>query len=159
MSTITIILQALFDASMLGVMIFAAISDGKTKKVPWWAIWTSLGISVTHSVFVFGHFGFKEGILHVVTGVLMATIYLIMVLIFKGKGIGGADSKMTSILALYLGLIPTIVMMIVHYLAAIIYKVFMSKVKHKTIKSVRLMIFLGIGFVAAIITNWIILLV
>lgn len=155
MSTITIILQALFDAAMLTVLIFAAISDGKTKKVPWWSIWTSLGIAVVHTVFVFGHFGIKEGFLHLGTGVLMAAIYLIMVIAFKGNGIGGGDSKMTSIVALYLGLWPTVAMMVVHYIAVIIYKTYMSKVKHKTIKSVRLMIFLGIGFLAGIIIEWI----
>lgn len=155
MSLVTMIVQIIFDLAILGIMIFAAISDGKTKQVPWWAMWTTLGIAVLHTVFAFGHYGIKEGFIYIGTGVVMALIYLIMLLIFKGKGIGGADSKMTTFLSLYLGLWPSLIMIIVHYVAAIGYKGYMSLAKHKTIKSVRLMIFLSIGYVVAKIVEWI----
>lgn len=137
-----------FDIVVLAVLIFASIDDIKTRIVRPVFQLIILSIAVLHTIFAFGHYGWRIGITYIATGVLMFLIYIVMLLIFK-TGIGGADTKVTSSLALYLGVWPAIIMVLVHGIAGVGYAGFMEVTKKKHVKSVPLMIFLAIGFVAA----------
>ena len=77
----------------------------------------------------------------------------LMVLIFK-KGIGGADTKVSSMMALYLGLVPSVIMVVGHFVSAIIYVVYEKLKNHKYVASVPLMVFIGIGYLITIIIKW-----
>jgi prepilin signal peptidase PulO-like enzyme (type II secretory pathway) len=86
-------------------------------------------------------------------GALMFVIYITLVLIFK-TGIGGADTKVSSIMALHLGLANGALLVFTHFIAAMIYAAYMSIVKHKRIASVPLMVFIAIGFAITMIIKW-----
>ena len=83
----------------------------------------------------------------------MFAIYITLVLIFK-KGIGGADTKVSSMMAFYLGLWPSVIMVVGHFLSAIIYVVYEKLKNHKHIASVPLMVFIGIGYLVTLIVKW-----
>lgn len=87
------------------------------------------------------------------TGLGLFAIYITFVLLGKG-GIGGADTKISSLMASYLGLTQTVIFMISHCVVALIYTIYRF-VKHKEqIKSVPLMPFLAAGFIIARIIYW-----
>lgn len=149
------IIQAVFDIVMLAVLIFAAIGDVKTRIVsPVYQI-IILGLAVLHTVFEFVFVGKSEGFNCLFSGLAMFALYLIMVTIFPGT-IGGADTKVTSCLTMYLGMWQTVGLMLYHAASALSYTVYMKLAKHKTIVSVPLMLYLAIGFTATKITWWIV---
>ena len=84
----------------------------------------------------------------------MFAIHVILLAIFK-TGIGGADAKINSIMALYLGLIQAVIMIVVHAVAALLYVLGMKIAKKKTVASVRLMPFILIGFVVTKVIWWV----
>ncbi len=155
------IIQAIFDVVVLGLICAAAKMDGKDRIVKPWTQWALLSTATLHFIFILvAYFTGYEGLAlwdvlnYPLSGVLMFTIYIVLVLIFK-KGIGGADTKVTSIMAFYLGLIPSVIMIIVHFLAAIAYVGFQWVKNKKYVASVPLMIYVGIGYVAALIAQWV----
>jgi leader peptidase (prepilin peptidase)/N-methyltransferase len=151
MTTIQIV-QLVFDFIVLAILGISSYSDVKTRKVqPIYQIALavcSVGHFITMSIL-------EHQILwnHLFTGLGVFTIYIAMVLIFK-TGIGGADTKMTSLLALYLGFRGTMIMMIAHCVVAILYTIFNKVVFKKTIKSIPLMPFLTAGYVISKIIIW-----
>ncbi len=159
--TLYYIISAIFDLAMGGILVFAAIDDVKTRIVKPWIQYTILGISVSHFLFVLFADLFS-GIAEITwwdwaellfAGALMFTIYIALVLIFK-KGIGGADTKVSSMMAFYLGVWPSVIMVVGHFLSAIIYVVYEKLKNHKHIASVPLMVFIGIGYLVTLIVKW-----
>lgn len=162
MSSLTFyIIQAIFDVIVLGLICAAAKTDGKERIVKPWTQWALLGASIAHFAFILTAFltGFEDLALmdvlnYPISGIMMFTIYIVLVLVFK-KGIGGADTKVTSIMAFYLGLFPSVIMIIFHFLAAMVYVGYQWVKNKKRIASVPLMIYIGIGYIAALIFQWI----
>lgn len=148
-----IIIQIIFDLIVLGICIPASCVDIKTRKVPP-AYQIALGIcSLAHFVVL----SILEQSIqwnYLLTGLFVFAIYIAMVLIFK-TGIGGADTKMTSLLAFYLGFKESIIMMVSHGIFGIGYTLYRAFFKKEKIKSIPLMPFLTAGYVTAKIFYWV----
>jgi Flp pilus assembly protein protease CpaA len=141
------IAKLIFDVLVLVILVLASVSDIKTRLVPTKYQYALLACSVAHVAYV----GFieKNSVLMlncILSGVFVFAIYIAMVLIFK-TGIGGADTKVTSLMALFLGWQQTICFVIAHCITALAYTGYMSVAKKKKIKSVPLMPFLVAGYV------------
>lgn len=150
-----IIIQACMDIAMLVVMTFAAIADAKSGVVkPIYQI-LIFALAVLHLIPVFIWEGWLSGVLHIAAGLLLWIIQWALVAIFK-SGISGADFKISGSLALYLSLLPGLIMVLAHGLSALGYVLFHRIKNHKRIASVRLIPFLMVGFVVARIFAWII---
>jgi hypothetical protein len=155
------IISALFDIAVFAVLIFAAKDDSKTRIVRPSIQLTLLGVAVAHFLFVLAASLFLNvqgvtlgyALQFPLAGALMFVIYITLVLIFK-TGIGGADTKVSSIMALHLGLANGALLVFTHFIAAMIYAAYMSIVKHKRIASVPLMVFIAIGFAITMIIKW-----
>ena len=152
--TTTQIVQLVLDILLFGVLVFSAIDDVKTRIVKPVFQWITLGLAIIEVVFAFGHYGWLASVIHIATGVGMFVIHIAMVLIFKA-GIGGADTKMTSMLSLYLGVWPAVIMVVTHSITGILYAAFGTMLTKKRIKSVPLMAFLLIGFTLGALSRWI----
>lgn len=146
------IVQLIFDFLVLIIIGLASRVDIKTRKVPP-AYQASLAICSV------GHFLvtsiMKQSVQwnYLLTGTFVFAIYIIMVLIFK-TGIGGADTKMTSLLALYLGFKETMAMMVAHCISAVVYTLYKLFFKKEKVKSVPLMPYLTIGYIVAKLFSW-----
>lgn len=159
--TVYYIIEAIFDLLVGCVITFAAIDDAKTRIVKTKIQLTLLGIAVAHFLFVLvvaltnslDIVNLWSALELPAAGVLMFAIYITLVLIFK-TGIGGADTKVSSIMALYLGLFPSIIMVVGHFVSAIFYVVYQKVKNHKHIASVPLMVFIGIGYLITLIIKW-----
>lgn len=155
------IISAIFDLVVLGIIFFAAKDDAKTRIVRPSIQLTLLGVSVAHFLFVLGtalwgnleSVALRDAITLPLSGLLMFAIYITLVLVFK-TGIGGADTKVSSIMAMYLGLFPAVIMVVGHFLAAMIYVVYEKVRYNKHIASVPLMVFIGIGYAITLIIKW-----
>jgi len=153
-----IVIQAVMDAAMIVIMVLAALEDAKTGIVhPRYQIMI-FALAVLHLPYAFIFEGWVSGVMHIAAGILLWGVQLLIFAIFK-SGVGGADFKVSGSLALYLSLIPGLVMVLSHGLAAIGYALYMRFIKHKHKESVRLMPFLLIGFVIARIVGWIMMFV
>lgn len=160
--TLYIIISAIFDLIVAGLILFAALDDGKTRIVRPSIQWGLLGTATAHFLFMLytAYWGNLESVKPwdawqlLLSGVLMFVIYITLVLVFK-TGIGGADTKVSSIMALYLGLVPAIIMVVGHFASAIIYVVYEKIRHHKHIASVPLMVFIGIGYLITLAVKWI----
>lgn len=160
--TLYIIISAIFDLIVAGLILFAALDDGKTRIVRPSIQWGLLGAATAHFLFMLytAYWGNLESVKPwdawqlLLSGVLMFVIYITLVLVFK-TGIGGADTKVSSIMALYLGLVPAIIMVVGHFASAIIYVVYEKIRHHKHIASVPLMVFIGIGYLITLAVKWI----
>ena len=161
--TLYIIISAIFDVIVGALIAFAAFDDGKTRIVRPSIQWALLGTATAHFLFMLytAYWGnIPELVIPwdawelLVSGVLMFTIYITLVLVFK-TGIGGADTKVSSIMALYLGILPSIIMVVGHFVSAIVYVVYEKIRHHKHIASVPLMVFIGIGYIIALAIKWI----
>ncbi len=155
------IISAIFDLVVLGIIFFAAKDDAKTRIVRPSIQLSLLGVAIAHFLFVLGTalWGNLESVVLwdalelPLSGILMFAIYITLVLVFK-TGIGGADTKVSSIMSMYLGLLPAVIMVVGHFVSAIVYVVY-EKVKHnKHIASVPLMVFIGIGYLLTLIIKW-----
>ena len=159
--TLYYIISAVFDLLVGGIILFAALDDAKTRIVRPSIQWSLLGVSVAHFLFVLwtAYFGNLPEVVPFdawelpLSGALMFAIYITLVLVFK-SGIGGADTKVSSIMAMYLGLVPAIIMVVGHFVSAIAYVVFEKVKNHKHIASVPLMVFIGIGYILTLIIKW-----
>lgn len=148
------ILQAVFDLVILIVMLFASKDDIKTRLVPP-KYQIALGItSLVHmATMPIVLADWKLFLNYLLTGLFVFTIYIVAVLIFK-TGIGGADTKVTSIMASFLGWKQTICFIISHALVAIGLSFFRLKNTGIKTQSVPLMPFLMIGFVITKAIYW-----
>lgn len=157
---------ALFDLAVGGVILFAALDDAKTRIVRPSIQWSLLGLAVAHFLFTLGvalwgdlEFVSLWGALQLpLSGILMFAIYITLVLVFK-TGIGGADTKVSSIMALYLGLIPAIIMIVGHFVSAMAYVIYEKIKNHRNIASVPLMVFIGIGYLITLGVKWCVILI
>ena len=155
------IISAIFDVAVAAILALAALNDAKTRIVRPSLQLSLFAIAVAHFIFVLGtaYFGNlsivkpMDAWMLPISGALMFAIYITMVLIFKA-GIGGADTKVTSTMALYLGLFPCLIMIISHFVAAIVYVVYEKVKNHRHIASVPLMVFIGIGYAVTLIVKW-----
>ena len=165
--TIRYIIQACFDLAVLGIMIATAIQDWKTKIVNPKLQWSLFAVSCSYATYVLiaGSTTGDPGIINgfpwtgiwlIVSGILMFTIHCAIAKFSGGKGIGGADAKVTSIMAMYLGLIQAVIMTVVHSISALIYKFYRYARYKETVVSVRLMPFILIGYIAVKTVWWII---
>lgn len=161
--TLYIIISVIFDVIIAALIGFAAFDDGKTRIVRPGIQWALLGTATAHFLFMLytAYWGNLPELVTpwdawelLVSGILMFTIYITLVLVFK-TGIGGADTKVSSIMAFYLGLIPSIIMVVGHFASAIIYVVYEKVRHHKHIASVPLMVFIGIGYIITLAYKWI----
>ena len=154
MSQSQIIVKIIFDVLICAVMILASIDDVKTRKVrPVFQIVLAV-LAVAHLIYTFIAVGASSGLYLLAAGALLFVVYFAIYEIFKG-GIGGADFKVSTTLALYLGVIPAVVMVIGHTLAGLCYKYYMKLVHHKYIERVALMPFLLAGFIIADALDWV----
>lgn len=160
--TTYLIISLVFDLIVAGLISWAAFRDAKTRIVSPTIQLSLLGTALAHFGFMLwvgiaGYFdtiNVWSALKLLFAGILMFTIYITLVLIFK-TGIGGADTKVTSIMALYLGLGGALVMIVGHFVSAIAYVIF-EKVAHKKhVASVPLMVFILIGYIAALAVEWI----
>ena len=148
---INLILQIVFDICVLGVCIGASISDIKTRKVPV-VYQVLLGICSLSKFIVFSVLEHKVQWNCLLTGLFVFAIYIGMVLLFK-SGIGGADTKMTSLMAFYLGFKSTMIMMVSHGVIGVAYVIYKMLVKYEKVQSIPLMPFLTAGFLIAAVVN------
>ena len=149
------IVFGVLDALLMTIMIVAALCDRKTRIVkPLWQ-WIILGLAVTHNVLTFVLVGWQDGLIDLITGIMLFTIYIVMFLKFK-TGIGGVDAKVSSCLALYFGVWRMLLLMVVQSLSAIIYKNYMKTAKKKYVNSVPLMVYLSIGTAVTLLVSYII---
>lgn len=160
--TLFVIISIIFDLVVGGLILFAALDDGKTRIVRPSIQWGLLGVAVAHFLFMLftAYFGGLDSVQPwdawqlPLSGVLMFAIYITLVLVFK-TGIGGADTKVSSIMALYLGLVNSIIMVVGHFVSAIVYVVY-EKIRHnKHIASVPLMVFIFIGYIITLAFKWV----
>lgn len=160
--TLYYIIGAIFDLIIGGVLVFAAIDDAKTRIVKPSIQWTLLGVTLAHFLFVLivalthscpDIVDLWSALELPLAGALMFIIYIVLVLVFK-SGIGGADTKVSSIMAFYLGLLPSVIMVVGHFVSAIVYVVYEKLAKHKHVASVPLMVFIGIGYLITLIIKW-----
>lgn len=160
--TLYIVINIIFDAIVAGFILFAAFDDGKTRIVRPSIQIGLLCTATAHFLFMLytAYWGNPDLVTPweawelLMSGVLMFVIYITLVLVFK-TGIGGADTKVSSIMAFYLGLIPSIIMVAGHFISAIIYVVY-EKIRHnKYVASVPLMVFIGIGYLITLIIKWV----
>lgn len=155
MTTSQIIVKIIFDVIICGIMVYASIDDIKTRTVkPVFQIAVAV-VSLLHLIYTFVFVSATTGLYLLAAGALLFVIYFIMYEIFKG-GIGGADIKVSAVLAMYLGLLPAVVMVVGHTVAALVYKYYMKFAKHKYVERVALMPFLFAGFIMAEIVAWLI---
>lgn len=151
------IVRGILDLIVLAIMIYASIDDVKTRYVkPRFQI-SLLVIAVINLGFQFFAFPgdiWGHAMSCLLSGIGMFVLYITLVLVFK-SGIGGADTKVSSTMALYLGLSESIIMMLMHLVAALGYSAFSKAVMKKHVASVPLMIFILIGYVVARATFWI----
>lgn len=161
--TLYLIISAIFDIIVAMLIAFAAFDDGKTRIVRPSIQWALLGTATAHFLFMLytAYWGNIPAYVTpwsawelLVAGVLMFTIYITLVLVFK-TGIGGADTKVSSIMALYLGIFPSIIMVVGHFVSAIAYVVYEKVRHHKHIASVPLMVFIGIGYLITLAIKWV----
>jgi Flp pilus assembly protein protease CpaA len=152
---INIISTIILDIAILVILLLASNQDIKTRIVPPKYQIALAVCSVANLIVKF--FIVKDtssALSCLFTGVGLFVIYILFVLIGKG-GIGGADTKVSSLMALYLGFQQTILFMIAHCVVALIYTLYRF-IKHKEqIKSIPLMPFLAAGFVIVRIIYWI----
>lgn len=159
--TLYAIISVVFDLIVAALIAFAAFDDGKTRIVRPSIQWALLGTATAHFLFML-YTAYWENLDSVrpwdawellISGILMFAIYITLVLVFK-TGIGGADTKVSSIMAFYLGLVPSIIMVVGHFVSAIVYVVY-EKIRHnKHIASVPLMVFIGIGYLITLAIKW-----
>lgn len=162
--TLYYIIEAIFDFIIGGVLVFAAIDDAKTRIVKPSIQWTLLGVTLAHFLFVlivalthsYPDINLWSALELPLAGALMFIVYIVLVLVFK-SGIGGADTKVSSIMAFYLGLVPSVIMVVGHFVSAIVYVVYEKLAKHKHVASVPLMVFIGIGYLITLIIKWLII--
>lgn len=160
--TLYTIISIIFDVIVAGFILFAALDDGKTRIVRPSIQWGLLATATAHFLFMLyvAYWGNIESIQPwnawqlLIAGVLMFAIYITLVLVFK-TGIGGADTKVSSIMAFYLGLVPSVIMVVGHFASAIIYVVYKKIRYNKYIASVPLMVFIGIGYLITLAIKWI----
>lgn len=143
-----------FDIVALVVLVLASVSDIKTRIVPPVYQYLLAAIAVLHTVYLFALGRTDEVMISIGTGLMVFIIYIVLFLIFK-SGIGGADTKVTSIMALYLGFGQTIYFILAHAVAAISYALYKRVFKKQIVKSVPLMPYLVIGFIVARVIWWI----
>ena len=159
--TLYYIILAVFDLMIAALITIAALDDAKTRIVRPSLQLSLLGVAFAHFIFVLCVA--LSGTLETVTlwdalelplaGILMFAIYITLVLVFK-TGIGGADTKVSSIMALHLGVSLSVVMVVGHFVSAIVYVVY-EKIKHnRHIASVPLMVFIGIGYLLTLAIKW-----
>ena len=149
------ILSIILDIAVMVILLFASKEDVKTRIVPpkiQIALAVCSVLNLLNKFFIIKDV--KDAVNCLITGIGLFLIYIIFVLVGKG-GIGGADTKVSSLLALFLGLKQTIILMLTHCIVAIIYTAYRF-IKHKEqLKSVPLMPFLAIGFFVARLVYWI----
>lgn len=147
MTTTTLIIESIFNLIVLGILVAASVTDIKERKVPPLYQYMLLGTSVTHLLVVlFIEHNWQMALNCLLTGIFTFSLYIILVLIFKA-GIGGADTKVTSLMALFLGWKQTLCFIIAHAVVALFYSVFQLRTKGIRVKSVPLMPFLAAGFI------------
>lgn len=152
---ISTIFTIILDIAVLVILLMASKEDIKTRIVPpkyQIALAVCSGLHLLLKVFI--EQDYKGAINCLLTGIGLFAIYIIFVLVGKG-GIGGADTKVTSLLALYLGLGQTVILMLTHCIAAIVYTIFRFVKDKIQTKSVPLMPYLAIGYAAARIFYWV----
>lgn len=156
------IIQACFDTLMLTLLLLSAFSDAKTRTISGKLQLSMLVVSVAHLIFEFIAYPndlWGHPLSCLITGSFIFIMYIVMVLIMKDKTqIGGADTKISSIMGLYLGLDQMVCSVIVHTLTALCYAGYNRYIKKKIVKSVPLMVYMTIGFVVTKIIYWIVVL-
>lgn len=84
---------------------------------------------------------------HIGAGLLMFSVYFIMLMVSKGQGIGGGDVKIMVIVAAFLGWFSTILFVIIQSLTVFVYWLYTKAAKKNNIKSVPLMVYIYIAFI------------
>lgn len=152
-------IQACFDAAVLVIMILAAVDDGKTRTVRPGYQWALLAAALLHLVFEFAAYPrdvWNHGMHCVLGGVLMFAVYITAFLV-QPSGQGGADTKVTSLVALFTGLRQAILTMVFHAVAALGYRAWYKRKYGKRVASVPLMVLIAIGYSATKILFWTVL--
>ena len=149
------IIFAILDALLMGFMVIAAVRDRKERIVkPIWQ-WCIFGLSIIHTVLMFVLVGWADGLICLITGIMMFAIHIVLFLKFKA-GIGGVDVKVTSCLALYFGAWRMVVIIVVQSAAVLIYRTYMKVAKNKYVSSVPLMVPLSIATGAVLLISYLI---
>ena len=147
-----------FDVLVLLVLVLASITDIKTRIVPPKYQYALAGVTAAHLAFLFIAKQTGEAIWCLATGALVFAVYIGVFLVFK-TGIGGADTKVTSLMAAYLGWPQTIWFILAHAGVVLGYAAFKKIAKKENVKSVPLMPFLAAGYVITRAIWWILHLV
>lgn len=150
----SLIVQSVFDLVILIILLFASKADIKTRIVPP-KYQIALGItSLLHLIIIpILEKDFMLFLNYLLTGLFVFALYIGAFLIKIG-GIGGADTKVTSIMASFLGWKQTICFIVSHSVVAVVLSLYMFfKFKFRT-KSVPLMPFLAIGFLITKAIFW-----
>lgn len=152
--TTTNIIQLVFDIAVLALIWYAGYYDKKTRLVEPWVQWTFLCIGLAHTVFLFIVSDSLYMPLNCIfTGAGVFAFYLLLVFIFE-QGIGGGDTKMTSLMGLFLGWEQGFTVVIIHCLVALAYVGIMKLVKKKHIASVPAMVYMAIGYTVVKAVYW-----
>lgn len=147
MSTTTLIIETIFNIIVLGILSAASVTDIKKRYVPPLYQYMLLGTTIVHMLAVlFIEQNWQMALNCLLSGIFTFAVHIILILIFK-TGIGGADTKVTSLMASFLGWKQTIAFIFSHSIVAVVYYIFQFRTKGIKIKSVPLMPFLTAGFI------------
>lgn len=126
------------DVALLVLLFLASIEDLRTRLIPPKYQIAFLIVAVARVVthIIVGDFSSMRSCL--IAGVGVFALYIITFAIFR-KGVGGADTKITSTLALYLGVWQTFELMIAHTVFGILYVAANAVKKRKMVTSLPLM--------------------
>ncbi len=97
-------LYTLFSALITSVLIVISFIDAKTKEIP---IGTTISIGILALIYTV--IDYQNLLDHVLGFVSVAVLLLIVLILSKGKSIGGGDVKLMAASGLYLGLFGNVV--------------------------------------------------
>ena len=125
------------------ILLYASISDIEERKVP-------NHISIQLLLLGLANLGMKSLIMHAISGAAIFVFIFIAAMIANGK-IGGADVKIISACAFFLGLQPTIIGLICGLFFAVVITLILQKTKKTDDKKLPLVPYLASGFLISYI--------
>ncbi len=85
--------------------------------------------------YYFGYISLYIIINHIVTGIIVAGLFLLIILITKGEGMGGGDMKLVFLMGLILGYPAILYVLFVSFVLGAVIGLILILIKNKTLKS------------------------
>ena len=99
-------------------------------------LYSSIIIFIYFSVsYYFGYISLYSILNHVVTGIIVAGLFLFIILITKGEGMGGGDMKLVFLMGLILGYPAILYVLFVSFVLGAVIGLILILVKNKTLRS------------------------